>query len=70
MCPLFEHACVVGLYPFTFAVVYATTKLGLSRQSMLDALIVAAPVAVATIPLFGWLSDIYGEGISDTPLAS
>ncbi len=44
-----------------FAVVYATTKLGVSKQLMLDAIIVAALVAVGTIPLFGWLSDIFGR---------
>ena len=44
-----------------FAVVYATTKLGVSKQLMLDAIIVAALVAVAAIPLFGWLSDIFGR---------
>jgi MFS transporter, MHS family, shikimate and dehydroshikimate transport protein len=32
-----------------------------SPSSWLDAIIVAALVAVATIPLFGWLSDIYGR---------
>ena len=32
-----------------------------SKQLMLDAIIVAALVAVAAIPLFGWLSDIFGR---------
>ncbi|HMK69640.1 MAG TPA: MFS transporter [Xanthobacteraceae bacterium] len=44
-----------------FAAVYATTKLGVSKQLMLDAIIIAALVAVGSIPLFGWLSDICGR---------
>lgn len=44
-----------------FAVMYGTTKLGLSKQLLLNAIVIAALVEVITIPLFGWLSDIYGR---------
>ena len=44
-----------------FAVVYATTKLQLPRQTLLTAIAVAALVEVVSIPLFGWLSDIWGR---------
>jgi MHS family shikimate/dehydroshikimate transporter-like MFS transporter len=44
-----------------FVVVYATTKLGLPRSLMLNAIVLAALVELITIPLFGYLSDIYGR---------
>lgn len=44
-----------------FAVVYATGQLGLSKQLMLNAIVLAALIEVGTIPLFGWLSDVYGR---------
>jgi MHS family shikimate/dehydroshikimate transporter-like MFS transporter len=44
-----------------FVVVYATTKLALPRQLLLNAIFVAALVEVITIPLFGWLSDTVGR---------
>ena len=44
-----------------FTVVYATTKLGLPRQVILDAVVYAAIVEFATLPLAGWLSDILGR---------
>jgi MHS family shikimate/dehydroshikimate transporter-like MFS transporter len=44
-----------------FVVVYGTTKLGLPRQLLLNAVFIAALVEVITIPLFGWLSDILGR---------
>jgi MHS family shikimate/dehydroshikimate transporter-like MFS transporter len=44
-----------------FMVVYGTTKVGLQRQLLLNAIFVAALVEVVTIPLFGWLSDIVGR---------
>ncbi len=44
-----------------FTVVYATTKLGLPRQVILDAVVYAAIVEFATLPLAGWLSDIFGR---------
>ena len=44
-----------------FVVVYATTKLALSRQLLLNAIFIAALVEVITIPLFGWLSDTVGR---------
>ena len=44
-----------------FTVVYATTKLGLPRQVILNAVVYAAIVEFATLPLAGWLSDIFGR---------
>ena len=44
-----------------FAVVYGTTKLGLPRQTLLNAIFLAALAEVISIPLFGWLSDIFGR---------
>jgi len=44
-----------------FVVVYATTKLGLSKSLMLNAISLAALIELATIPLFGHLSDRYGR---------
>jgi MHS family shikimate/dehydroshikimate transporter-like MFS transporter len=42
-------------------VLYGTGTLGLSKQVLLNAIFVAALIEVATIPLFGWLSDLYGR---------
>ena len=42
-------------------VVYGTSKLGLPRQLLLNAVMIAALVELITIPLFGWLSDVYGR---------
>jgi MFS transporter, MHS family, shikimate and dehydroshikimate transport protein len=44
-----------------FVVVYATTKLGLTRSLMLNAISLAALLELVTIPLFGHLSDRYGR---------
>ena len=44
-----------------FTVVYATTQLGLPRQVILNAVVYAALVEFATLPLAGWLSDIFGR---------
>jgi MHS family shikimate/dehydroshikimate transporter-like MFS transporter len=44
-----------------FVVVYATTRLGLSRSLMLNAISLGALLELVTIPLFGHLSDIYGR---------
>ncbi len=44
-----------------FAVVYATTQLGVSKSTMLNAIIIASLIEVFTIPLFGYLSDIVGR---------
>jgi MHS family shikimate/dehydroshikimate transporter-like MFS transporter len=44
-----------------FVVVYATTKLGLSKSLMLNAITLAALLELFTIPLFGHLSDIFGR---------
>lgn len=44
-----------------FVVVYATTQLGLAKQSLLDAVMYAALLELITLPLFGWLSDVVGR---------
>jgi MHS family shikimate/dehydroshikimate transporter-like MFS transporter len=44
-----------------FVVVYATTKLGLGKALMLNAISLAALVELVTIPLFGYLSDRWGR---------
>lgn len=44
-----------------FTVVYATTKLGLPRQLILNAVVYAALVELVTLPLAGWLSDVFGR---------
>jgi MFS transporter, MHS family, shikimate and dehydroshikimate transport protein len=50
-------ASIAGVYVIS----YATGKLGLPRQAVLNALLLASFVALFTIPLFGWLSDIVGR---------
>jgi MFS transporter, MHS family, shikimate and dehydroshikimate transport protein len=44
-----------------FVVVYATTKLGLAKQMMLDAVMYAALLELVSLPLFGWLADKIGR---------
>jgi MHS family shikimate/dehydroshikimate transporter-like MFS transporter len=44
-----------------FVVVYATTKLGLPKALLLNAILWAALIELITIPLFGYLSDIIGR---------
>jgi MFS transporter, MHS family, shikimate and dehydroshikimate transport protein len=44
-----------------FVVVYATTKLGLPKQLMLDAVLYAALLELISLPLFGWLADKIGR---------
>lgn len=44
-----------------FVVVYGATKLGMSRELLLNAVFVAATIELVTIPFFGWLSDILGR---------
>ncbi len=44
-----------------FVVVYATTKLGLSKSLMLNAIVAGALLELFTIPLFGYLSDLFGR---------
>src|SRR6201996_8949658 len=44
-----------------FVVVYATTKLGIAKPMMLDAVLYAALLELITLPLFGWLSDKIGR---------
>jgi MFS transporter, MHS family, shikimate and dehydroshikimate transport protein len=44
-----------------FVVVYATTKLELPKSLMLSAIVLAALLELFTIPLFGYLSDLFGR---------
>jgi MFS transporter, MHS family, shikimate and dehydroshikimate transport protein len=44
-----------------FVVVYATTKLGIAKPMMLDAVLYAALLELITLPLFGWISDKIGR---------
>jgi MFS transporter, MHS family, shikimate and dehydroshikimate transport protein len=44
-----------------FVVAYATTKLGLPKKLLLDAILYAALLELFTIPLFGWMSDRIGR---------
>jgi MHS family shikimate/dehydroshikimate transporter-like MFS transporter len=44
-----------------FVVVYATTRLGLPKPMMLDAVMYAALLELISLPLFGWLSDRVGR---------
>jgi MFS transporter, MHS family, shikimate and dehydroshikimate transport protein len=44
-----------------FLVVYATKNLGLPKSLMLDAIMIAAAIEIVTIPLFGYLSDVFGR---------
>jgi MHS family shikimate/dehydroshikimate transporter-like MFS transporter len=44
-----------------FVVVYATTKLGIAKPMMLNAVLYAALLELITLPLFGWISDKIGR---------
>lgn len=44
-----------------FVITYATTKLGMPRQTVLNAVVYAALVEFVTLPLAGWLSDLFGR---------
>lgn len=53
---------LVGFYTVTvFALSYATTKLGVSKPTMLIANMIGAVVSIAAIPLFAALSDRIGR---------
>jgi MHS family shikimate/dehydroshikimate transporter-like MFS transporter len=44
-----------------FVVVYATTRLNLPKQLLLDAVLYAALFEMVSLPFFGWLSDQIGR---------
>jgi MFS transporter, MHS family, shikimate and dehydroshikimate transport protein len=44
-----------------FAISYVTGKLAMPRGVILNAIFLSAVVALAAIPLFGWLSDKIGR---------
>jgi metabolite-proton symporter len=49
-------------YLFTaFVLAYGTEELGLSRRLLLVGTLVAAALALFTVPFFGWLSDVVGR---------
>ncbi len=50
-------ASIAGVY----VIAYATGKLGIPRADVLNALLLASFVALFTIPLYGWLSDVVGR---------
>ena len=53
---------VAWVYVLTvFAIVYATKTLGMSRELILYAILLAAILEFATMPFFGWLSDKVGR---------
>jgi len=44
-----------------FTISYSTTVLGLPRQAILNAIVYAAGIELITLPLAGWLSDVFGR---------
>jgi metabolite-proton symporter len=49
-------------YLFTaFVLAYGTEELGMSRRLLLAGTLVAAALALFTVPFFGWLSDVVGR---------
>jgi metabolite-proton symporter len=56
----------------TFVLTYGTAQLSLSREGLLDDVLVAAAVGLISVPLFGHLSDrfgrrtVYGVGVAAT----
>ena len=51
------YASIAGV----FVISYVTGRLGLPRSVILQSLLIASFVALASIPLFGWLSDRIGR---------
>jgi len=45
----------------TFVLTYGTDHLGLSKDSLLNATLVAAAVSLVSVPFFGYLSDLIGR---------
>ncbi len=45
----------------TFVLTYGTDHLGLARDSLLNDTLVAAAIGLASVPLFGYLSDLIGR---------
>jgi MHS family shikimate/dehydroshikimate transporter-like MFS transporter len=44
-----------------FTIFYATSRLGIAKSTLLDAIVLAAAIELFTIPFFGWLSDVIGR---------
>ncbi len=44
-----------------FTVFYATSKLGMAKTTLLDAIVLAATIEIVSMPFFGWLSDKVGR---------
>ena len=52
----------IPFYLFTaFVLSYGTTELGMSRGLLVGGTLMAATLALATVPFFGWLSDRVGQ---------
>ena len=49
-----------------FSLAYATQMLGLSKTTILDAVMVGAAVSIVTIPLVGVIGDKIGQGLTFT----
>src|SRR5205085_12237634 len=45
----------------TFVLTYGTKALGLPRDELLNDTLVAAAIGFVTVPLFGYLSDLFGR---------
>jgi MFS family permease len=45
----------------TFVLSYGTGTLKLTREFLLDGVLIAAAVSLFTVPFFGWLSDVVGR---------
>jgi MFS family permease len=45
----------------TFVLTYGTDHLGMSRDSLLNDVLVAAAIGLVSVPLFGYLSDLIGR---------
>lgn len=46
---------------WTFVLVYATGPLGLPRQQVLNDTLIASAVSLVTVPLWGYVSDLWGR---------
>ena len=64
----------IGYLFVTFVLTYGTTQLKLTRDSLLNATLIAAAIGLVSVPFFGYLSDlvgrrlVYGVGIVGTAL--
>ncbi len=45
----------------TFVLAYGVEQLGVTRDSLLNDVLIAATLGLVSVPLFGWLSDVIGR---------